>query len=220
MLRIIASLLIIGCLFSSCKKAKADETSGLNDPYKDELVTCNCSQVPDKSGFTEYIKAEVNGVTICADIKRSLGDTFPNMLVHGVIKRDTGDTYYDNLYMVRYTNDAKFMMGIFLENTHALTKTFPYQLPRDNSELCEIGEVQLQNQLHGINSSCDFCSSNKWNYINPFLKDRLTLYADKYGNGVFEGRFSGVVSTGSGRVATVKNGTFRIRLVEFYKDLK
>ena len=220
MLRIILFFAFTVTFLVSCNKESQITGTEEKSPYKDEFVTCNCSQLPDKEGFTEYIKAEINGVSICADIKRSPGDTFPNMLMHGFIKRATGDNYYDNLIMIRYTNDSKFMMGIFLENTHALTKQFPYLLPRYNPELCEIGELQLQNEAHITSNMCNFCPTNDWHYYNQFQSSGLTLYADKYANGIFEGRFDGTIRTGSGRTAIVKNGTFRIRLIEFRRDIK
>ena len=77
--------------------------------------------------------------------------------------------------MIRYTKDGKLMMGIFMENTHLLTKQFPYQLPRPDPEFCEIGELQLQNQVKITPNMCFFCPENNWHYHGSFLEASLNL---------------------------------------------
>jgi hypothetical protein len=211
-------LFLLLFVFVSCKKENAHEQiAAIGDP---EFTTCNCSATePGKSMPDEYLQGVINGVTVCADIKGGFQDSFDNMFTYGTIKRSTGDTYYDNLYMVRYTKDGKYMMAIFMENTHLLTKQFPYQLPRTNPEFCEIGEFQLQNQLKITPNMCSSCPENKWHYKGSFSQSQLKFTAEKFDNRFFEGRFEGSIHTGSGKYATVKDGKFRIRLTMIQKDI-
>ena len=218
--RIIILITLLLVVFSSCKKnSESLETSRPEDPYKGEFITCNCSEGTSKNEIAEYLKAEINGISVCADIKPNIQGDFANMLTYGTIIRNTGKTYYDNLAMIRNTKDGKFMMAIFLENTHAFTKQYPYELPRANPEVCEIGELQLMNYRQITNNMCNFCSDNKWHYYASFFENGLKLYVDKFENDIFEGHFSGVIRTGSGRTATVKNGSFRIKLTIVQKDI-
>jgi hypothetical protein len=215
-------LFLLFFVFVSCKKEKADEEiSAIADP---EFTTCNCSIAePGKPMQDEYIKVNINGVAVCADIKRnfqgSFQDSFDNMFIYGTIKRSTGDTYYDNLHMIRSTKDGKFMMAIFMENTHLLTKQFPYQLPRTNPEFCEIGTFQFKNQLKMTSNMCSFCPDDNWNYSGAFSQSQLKLTAVQFDNSFFEGYFEGLIHTGSGRYATVKDGKFRIRLTMIQRDI-
>src|SRR4030095_2248588 len=209
----IAVILFFTHLFTACKKeSDSGNVPEQNNPYKNEFAICNCSENKNNETNGEYLKAIINGVTVCADLKGQFIESFDNMLTYGTIKRLTGDTYYDNLYMIRYTKDGKFMIGIFMENTHLLTKQFPYELPRANPEVCEIGELQLINQEQITNNMCLFCSWSNWHYYGPFFGSQLKFTADKFENGFFEGRFEGTMTTGSGRSALIKNGQFRIKL--------
>ncbi|RYY59146.1 MAG: hypothetical protein EOO05_14205 [Chitinophagaceae bacterium] len=213
--RLICVLLTI-VLFSACKKNPVEPIVQAPEPkYVDEFKPCACDSVAgnESAGLQEYIRAEVNGVPICADGKGGFADSwFPNHLRYGTIIRQDGRQYFDNVYMIRYTKDRQWMIGIFLENTHALTKTYPYELPRSNPEYCEIGEIQLENQNQLTNNSCMFCSWSDWHYYGQFFAQGPKLIVDRFENDVFEGRFSGRVRTGSGRTAMVTNGQFRIRL--------
>jgi hypothetical protein len=216
------SIVLFSLVFStffSCKKDNAIENDTPVTEINPEFLTCNCSIQQEKDAADEYLKASVNGVQVCADIKRGFQESFDNMFTYGIIKRSTGNTYYDNLYMIRYTKDGKFMMGIFMENTHLLTKQFPYELPRGNPEVCEIGEFQLQNQQQITPIMCAFCPTNNWHYNGSFFGNQLKFIADKFENGFFEGRFEGMIFTGSGRSAVVKDGKFKIKLAIINKDI-
>lgn len=182
-----------------------------------EFDSCNCSALPGKGLDSQYIRAEINGVPVCFDADPQLGDTFPNMLKYGIILRDTGDQYYDNLYMIRNAANSNWQAAMFFENTHALTKTFPYNLPRVNSEVCEIGELQLNNLGHYV--SCSWCPENKYNYYGSFVQSGVKMIATNFENNVFEGTFEGTVRTGSGRTAHISNGRFRIRLAVYKSDI-
>lgn len=218
---VIIPLLIVIVITASCSKKPVTEELKAKekvDPYKNELVACNCAESSGKAGISEFIKAEFNGVPICADLKIGL-DTFSNMLVYGKMIKNNDTLYYDNLYMLRYTRDKKFMLALFMENSHLLTKIFPYQLPRVNSEISEKGEFQLQNQEKLTQHMCYFCTWNDWHYWGLFWENNLHFIADKYENGIFYGRFEGKINTGSGRSIIVKNGSFQIKLIAFEKNV-
>jgi hypothetical protein len=207
-------------LFAACKKETATGTiPEPNNTYKDEFTTCNCAESNNHEISGEYIKAIINGIPVCADLKGNFYESFDNMFTYGMVKRSTGETYWDNLYMIRYTKDGKFMFGIFMENTHLLTKQFPYELPRADPEFCEIGEMQLINQQQITSNMCLFCTWSDWHYLGAFFGSRLKFTADKFENGFFEGRFEGSMATGSGRVALIKNGQFRIKLTLIQRDI-
>lgn len=215
-----ASLVIF---LSSCQKntglEKPSAQKPANDIYKNEFTTCTCTESSAKETTGEYIKADINGVQVCADVKGNFFNSFDNMFRYGLLKRPTGDTYYDNLYMLRYTRDGKFLFAIYLGNTHLLTKQFPYQLPRANSEYCEIGEFAVTNQQHITNTTCFHCTWSDWHYLGMFFGNDLVFIAEKYENNYFEGRFEGNMRTGSGRVAQVNNGRFRIKLTHISEDV-
>jgi hypothetical protein len=210
---------------ASCSKQPLKEELKVTEkqvPYKNELVACNCADPSSgKVGIREFIKAEFNGVPICADLKLPGGtlDTFSNMLQYGKFIKNNDTLYYDNLYMLRYTRDNKFLLALYMENSYLLTKTFPYVLPRANSEISEMGQFQLQNQEKITQNMCQFCDWNDWHYWGLFWENNLHFIADKYENGIFYGRFEGQINTGSGRKIIVKNGSFQIRLIAFEKNL-
>lgn len=218
MKQIAFTLFLLALLMAACKK----ESSSLvqqeqPQPEKfSEFDSCDCTEPLPERGSADYIKAVINGVPVCFDMMPAMNDTFPNMLKHGVILRDTGDQYYDNLYMLRNARNSPWQIAIFLENTHALTKTYPYDLPRANPEVCEIGELQL-NDLNNY-TSCTFCAENKWNYYGSFLTN-MKLTVTSFKNNVFEGVFDGNVYTGNGKMATVTNGSFKIRLKVFSENI-
>ena len=216
-----AVFLLFAFFFATCKKEIHTETipEPYSSPYKNEFTTCNCSENSNHETSDEYLKAIINGTPVCADLKGNFYDSFDNMFLYGMIKRPTGDTYYDNTYMIRNTRDGKFMFAIFLENTHLLTKQFPYELPRANPEFCEIGEMQIINQQAISQNMCLSCNWNDRHYLGAFSPFRLKFTADKFENGFFEGRFEGTMATGSGRVAIVKNGQFRIKLTFIQRDI-
>ena len=210
----LSTCLILGLV--SCSK---DNPVELKSPDTDEFVTCECTIPAGKTAPEEYIKATVNGVQLCADVKRVYPEDFDNRLKYGLIKRSTGNSYYDNLGMIRFTKDGRFMLAIFMENTHLLTKQFPYKLPRPNPEYCEIGELQIQNELKITPIMCHTCADNYWHYLGSFYQDQLSYTADRYEHGYLEGHFEGMIHTGSGKYASVKNGMFRIKLTEQYTDV-
>lgn len=218
-------MMVCSILISCTKKEQQTLPRPIDEPniediYKDEFLPCNCGTGDAESSIGDFLKAEINGIPMCADLPGNFSEpSFGNMLIHGSIIRPDGKQYYDNLYMIRYTRDRKFMFGIFLENTHALTKQYPYELPRINPEVCEIGEFQLENQHHLTNDMCAFCPTNTWHYLGQFYDMGLKLTVENYENKIFSGKFSGTIRTGSGRLAKVTNGQFRIHLTEIERDV-
>lgn len=191
----------------SCKEEHIINHTTEKGEVVNEFAPCECSVFNEVEVDKDYIKAEINGSYLCFDIEPNFSSNFANMLKYG---NTTNNTYYDNLYMIRNTANGIWQIAIFLENTHALTKTYPYNLPRENPEFCEIGEIQL-NKL-GYYISCSYCPENKYNYIAPFFGSGMKLTATSFQNNVFKGVFSGIVKTGNGKSAVIKNGEFRIRL--------
>lgn len=206
-------------LVISCRKDEVSIQPGPVDPQPvaKEFDSCNCSPLSAKDNDSQYIRAEINGVPICFDSDPALGDTFPNMLKYGFILRDTGNQYYDNLYMIRNAANSHWQLALFFENTHALTKKYPYYLPRANSEVCEVGELQLNDLDNYV--SCAWCPENKYNYWANFFSSGVSMIVNSFENNVFQGTFQGTVTTGSGKTATIRNGAFRIRLAVFQSDI-
>ena len=207
--------LLLTALMFACKKDTSPAA-----PIKTvvpEFDSCDCAANSGKPGDSEYIKANINGVPVCFDQMPALGDTFPNVLRYGFILRDTGNQYYDNVAMLRNARNSRWQAAIFLENTHALTKTFPYDLPRANPEVCEIGELQL-NDLNNY-TSCVWCPENTYNYWGQFFESSLKMKVTSFNDNVFEGTFEGTANTGSGKLAHITNGRFRIRLILYNTDI-
>ena len=168
---LLTCLVLLSAIILSCGKNEVNIGPQPDNPVHQvvaEFDSCNCSPLPGKEIDSQYIRAVINGVPVCFDADAQLGDTFPNMLKYGFILRDTGEQYYDNLYMVRNAAKGNWQAAMFFENTHALTKTFPYELPRTNPEVCEIGELQLNDLGHYV--SCSWCPENKYNYNASFVQ--------------------------------------------------
>lgn len=208
--------LLIAALIFSCKK-DAPKESHITRVIAQEFDSCNCSPLTGKVTDSQYIRATINGVPICFDQMPVMNDTFPNMLKYGIILRDTGDQYYDNLYMLRNARNSQWQAALFFENTHALTKAYPYELPRPNPEVCEIGEFQLNDLNNYV--SCAWCPENKYNYYASFWNDGVKMIATSFNDNVFEGTFEGNIRTGSGKTAHISNGRFRIRLTVYKEDI-
>ncbi len=184
-----------------------------------EFTACECTAVAGAEGFeADFIKAEIDGVPVCFDVDAGFSGSFGNMLKYGLLTSPARSGYYDNLHMIRNAKNSHWQIAIFLENSHALSKTYPYHLPRPNPEYCEIGEIQLNDRLNY--TSCTFCPENKYNYYARFFGSGMKMTATSFKNNVFRGVFSGTMKTGNGKSVTINNGEFRIRLVLEHTDLK
>lgn len=201
---------MMGFLLASCKK----ENVASDNPAVQQKVkgfdTCNCAQ-NIKGGNGEYIKAIIDGVPVCFDQMPAINDTFANILTHGYILRDTGNQYYDNVSMIRNAPNSHWEFAIFLENTYALSKKYPYNLPRPNSEICEIGEMQINDMNNYV--SCTMCSENAYNYYAAIFANGISMTVASFDNNYFEGTFHGCARTGSGKWVIITNGAFRIKLI-------
>src|SRR5689334_21070063 len=149
-------------LFLSCNKQHEDSTFTSSEPISKDFQPCDCSS-SGKNGPDEYIRADLGGSTVCFDVMPSVPDTFANFLKWGYLISDTGRQYYDNLYMIRNASNGKWMAAIYLSNTHALTKTYPYELPRFNPEYCETGDMEIDLLFHDV--GCLICPENQYNYF-------------------------------------------------------
>ncbi len=101
--------------------------------------------------------------------------------------------------MIRQGPDGKWQMSIFLENTHALARNYPYNLPRPDSYVCEIGEFQLLNLEH-----------YNYSFYGGIYGDNMKMTVISFRNNIFEGVFSGTLNS-----FRVTNGKFRIRLIVY-----
>jgi hypothetical protein len=201
---------IIAFLFTSCKKESMTDPKDPVQKNKD-FDTCNCTAHVKSSINATYIKANIDGVPVCFDQLPPLNDTFANVLAHGYILRDTGNQYYDNVSMIRMAGNTHWEFAIFLENTYALSKTYPYNLPRPNSEICEIGEMQINDLDHYV--SCTLCPENTYNYYAQIYAGGVSMAVNSFDNDYFEGTFQGYMKTGSGKEVHITNGVFKIKLI-------
>lgn len=211
---LIALTFIIGA-FAACKKEEAATPAST---ARKLFQPCECQPSGGKEEDAEYIKAELDGVSICFDVKPNLGDTFPNMLKYGYILRDAGDQYYDNLHMIRDDRHSEWQAAMFFENTHAFTKTYPYNLPRPDPEVCEIGGLQINNRY--APRRCYECPENDAHFSAQFFGNGVRMTVTSFTGNVFEGVFSGTVRNGTGRSVAVTNDKFRIKLVVYRSDIR
>ncbi|HEY5391894.1 MAG TPA: hypothetical protein VIJ57_07260 [Hanamia sp.] len=209
-------LYVIGFLLASCKKENIATETPMQQQRIKEFDTCNCA-ANVKGGNEEYIKAIIDGVPVCFDQMPAITDTFANLLSHGYILRDTGNQYYDNVSMIRNAANSNWEFAIYLENTYALSKKYPYNLPRPNSEICEIGEMQINDMSHYI--SCTWCSENSYNYYAAIFAGGISMTVNSFDNNYFEGTFQGYARTGSGKGVSITNGVFRIRLIVIQSNI-
>jgi hypothetical protein len=201
----------------ACKKDPAPASPSIDNKQVSEFDSCACVALTGKQIDSEYIRVNLNGVPVCFDQVPIINDTFPNMLKYGFILRDTGNQYYDNLYMLRNARNSHWQAALYLENTHALTKTYPYDLPRPNPEPCEIGELQINDLDQFV--SCYWCPENAYSYLGLIVENGVKMEATSFKGNVFEGVFEGAAVTGSGKIVQITNGKFRIRLVVFNQTI-
>ena len=114
--------------------------------------------------------------------------------------------------------NSHWEFAIFLENTYALSKIYPYKLPRQNSEVCEIGEMQINDLNHYV--SCTFCPENSYNYYAPIYAGGVSMTVNSFDNNYFEGTFKGYVKTGSGKGVQITNGKFKIKLIVIESNIE
>lgn len=210
---------ILLTLAIACKKSPRASQPAILEPVM-QFDTCACST--NTKITNDYISAVIDGVPVCFDaFPAGLPDTFPNHMRYGYIGRDTGDEYFDNVNMIRNSADSKWQLGIFLENTHALKRSFPYDLPRPDSYYCEIGQLQLISQEHFIHCF-DCASSNGYSYYSQFFRTYMKMTVTSFDNNIFEGIFSGTAYSSMAKPVTITNGKFRIKLDVYqqYIELK
>jgi hypothetical protein len=200
----ICLVLLFICTLNSCKKNDNKLTE--SEPKKSQFEKCDCYSNSIEAE-PEYIKANIDGVPMCFDVIGSYDSNFPNMFKYGTIIRGSEKTYYDNTIFIRNAKNSPWQLAFFFENTHALTKTYPYNLPRPNPEVCEIGELQLNYNYKTL-------------YSNSFYGDRIKMTVNSFKNNYFEGSFSGyLISKSSSKVVEITNGVFRIKLILENKDI-
>lgn len=196
------ALFIIIC----CKKSDKEQSSlAIQTKVETRFQKCDCA-LNSIEYEPEYIKAELNGIAMCFDVAPNFDSNFANMFKYGTLYRYNEVIYYDNTHLIRNAKNSPWQLAIFLENTHALTKTYPYNLPRANPEVCEIGEFQI-NYNYGTQFS------------NPFFGNGMKLTVTSFNNHFFEGTFSGVASSKTGEAIKVTNGKFRIKLALEKRDI-
>lgn len=201
--------------------SKNTETVALTPPAPVmQFDTCSCSGTSAKGGQGDYyLSAVIDGVPICFDAPPGLPDSFATHMRHGYIGRDTGDQYYDNVYMIKNSSDGKWQLGIFLENTHALNRQFPYTLPRVNPYYCEIGELQLISQENF--APCAECAgTNSYSYYGRFWGNEVTMTVNSFDDNVYEGVFSGTVYSKVAKPVKITDGKFHIRLIVYDQYIK
>jgi hypothetical protein len=201
----------------ACRKnSKADQPAILEPVMR--FDSCACSTNASKPLEDDYISAEIDGVPMCFDVAPpGLPDTFSHHMRYGYIGRDTGDQYFDNVYMIKNSTDGKWQIAFFLENTHALDRQFPYSLPRPDPYYCEIGELQLISQEHF--SPCSECAgTNTYSYYSQFWTNyNVKMTVTSFDNNIFEGVFSGNIFSRAAKPAKITNGKFRVRLITYYQ---
>lgn len=194
----------ICALLISCKEESV-EPEMVVCPLESIFPACECD-VDTLGAQSEYIKAEIDGVPMCFDVVPNFQNDFGNMFLYGNIIKNNESVYYDNTHLIRNTKNSLWQIAFYLENTHALTKTYPYQLPRQNPEVCEIGELQLNGG--GISFS------------NPFALNKMQLQVNGFKDGYFEGVFSGIARAADGlNSVQIREGKFRIKLTQINRDL-
>lgn len=196
-------------MFISCKKESKQQTlkEVLPKQADNQFQKCDCSVSNSVEFEAQYIKAELNGVAMCFDVAPNFDSNFANMFKYGILTKNSEKIFYDNTHLIRSAKNSPWQIAIFLENTHALTKTYPYNLPRQNPEVCEIGELQIN-----YNYATKF--------YNPFWGNGMRLTVNNFNNGYFEGTFNGTAVAKSGEIVKVSNGMFKIKLAIENKDFE
>jgi len=204
-------LIIVGC-----EKKDAVETAGSVTVAETKFEPCDCQTNEEGGSSSEYIKADIENNSVCFDVRPNFNDTFPNMLTYGALLRRGGE-YHDNLHMIRNSKNSALQAAIFLENSRALTNSYPYTIPGSNPENTAMGELQLNNLDNYV--SCFTCPENKFNFLGKMSTTGVKMTVYSFKDNFFEGTFEGIAINGIGQRINIKNGQFRIRLTVYKADI-
>ena len=199
-----------------CEKEDAVETTDTETSLETIFKSCDCETNEKEASSSEYIKADIENIPVCFDVRPNMNDTFPNMLTYGALLRRGGE-YHDNLHMIRNLKNGPWQAAIFLENSYALINSYPYTIPGPDPATTAMGELQINNLNNYV--SCFACPENKYNFLGRMSEYGVKMKVTSFKDNFFEGTFEGTVHNGNGQKINIKNGQFRIKLVVYKADI-
>jgi hypothetical protein len=209
--KIYIPLLLLVILLFACKKDVCDTPSVKTenvDPTKSFLNDVRSDPASDY-----YISGEFDGHKIyCAS---TLGDMFPyhDTVFNALYFNSAIDL--DNIHLIRENRDMTVMLSIYFDKAKIFTRQFPYVVPRTNMDKCESVEIELMNRKKlgttGQNAPNDDFGFR--GYTNTSVKVQVDSFVDN----IMQGTFEGELRTNTGSVIQVKNGSFRIKIIDYYK---
>ncbi len=186
--------------FAACKKENA------SPPQLTPAVDPNTifpNYVHTDSVGQYYIQATFNGKKISLSPALPPRDTFSNAYY---LDEKIG---LDQLNLIRSNNEGSAEMQMYFGVSHMLTRPIPYVLPRAILEQCEFTQFQFYDSWHRHGVEND--ASDDYTYqasTNTGMKLTVTSFVDN----VIEGTFEGTLRTNTGKIMTVKDGSFKIKI--------
>lgn len=202
---LIFGLVLINLAFLSCQKAPDSEQ---NKPLKYEDKTKSfLKDVKSDDSSKYYISGEFDNYPIYCS------STFENYYPDNATVLNA---YYfnniglDNIHVVRQDHLQNIFIALYFSNTKMYNRTFPYNLPHPNLDLCESVQMELINRKK-LGTTAQNAPNDDFSFqahSNTGLKVTVNSLKDD----IIEGVFSGNLKTNTGSIITAKNGKFRVRL--------
>ncbi len=196
-------------LLLSCKK----ETVSQNPPTENKQSDDSKSFLKDIKSDNPaeyYISGEFDGYKIyCAS---TLAEYYPanDTTMNALYFNDS--IGLDDIHLLRENQDMTAMIAIYFEKANIYTRQFPYILPHPNLGQCEAAQMEFINMKKlGTAVQCSPTDDFTFlGYTNTNIKVQVTSFTDN----IMEGTFEGSLSTNKGSTIIVKNGQYRIKIID------
>jgi len=205
-------IILLATVVFSCKKDTLEIPS-----VKTETIDSTKSFLKDiKSDSTSdyYISGEFDGYKIyCSS---TLADMFPSQdtMFNVLFYNDSIDL--DDMHLTRENQDMTVMLSIYFEKSKIFTRQFPYTLPRANMGYCESAEVEFIN-MKKLGTTGQNAPNDDFSFMgntNKGIKVQVNSFVDN----IMQGTFEGALRTNTGSVIQVKNGSFRLKIIDYYNS--
>ncbi len=186
--------------FSSCKK---ETTSSQTEPQPIDIDKVFPNYVHSDSAGEDFIQGIFNGKKICMSPTQPPSDAFFN----AYYLDETIDL--DQLNLIRANSEGSAEMQIYFGKSEMLTRPIPYNLPHENLAQCEFTQFQFYDTWHRHGTEND--QFDDYTY-QASTNTGMKLTVTDFTNDIMEGTFEGILRTNTGKIMTVTDGSFKIKI--------
>jgi hypothetical protein len=122
------------------------------------------------------------------------------------------DTRHDHLNLIRFDSAFHYTAQLYYLGSRFHQKALPYTLPHDNLEWGEMAELQFLDTKSPWYSQCKGCPEDDANYFAYTFGGNLRITITDTACSYVKGYFEGTASTKTGKLLSVKNGSFNIKI--------